>query len=211
MTWDIESIIAETEPAEAVVTICTKGSLRAEYERLAAQLPDTAEAALSLAGTGGAQIADRMTELREQMRAYERPFTLRAVTPRRAWRNLVARQPVKAQGMDDEQFADLYHSWLCSVVAASAVDPPMTAEQVERFADKLSDGDWSKLANKAWKTNDQSAEIPFSAAASVLSRGSGAKSKRPETSGSPDPDSWAESHDSEPSASTTPQVGSLAG
>lgn len=183
---DIESIIGEAEPAETAVTICVKGSLRAEYERLDAQLGDVSTVAINLAGDSpGSEIAARMAELREQMHAFERTFTLRAVTPKRAWRNLKAKRPVKAQDMDEEAYADLYHPWVCAVVAASALDPAMTPEQAQRLADRLSDGDWSKLAQAAWSVNDDSSTIPFSAAASVISRSSGVKSRRHEQSDNP--------------------------
>lgn len=188
---DIESIIDEVEPAETSVTICVKGSLASEYERLETQLPDT-RAVTNLAGDGpGSAVADRMEALREQMRQWERTFTLRAVTPRRAWRNLIAKRPVKAPDMDEEAYADAYHPWVCSIVAASALDPAMNPDQVERLADRLSDGDWQKLANAAWRVNDRSSEIPFSVAASVLSRSSGARSRQPEPSDSPDHGSLA--------------------
>jgi hypothetical protein len=96
----------------------------------------------------------------------------------------------------------VYHPWVCSVVAASAVDPQMSPQQAERLADRLSDGDWMKLANAAWKVNDSSSEIPFSVAASVLYRSSGAKSKQPEPSDNPDHGSLAGSPS--PDTSTTP-------
>ena len=200
---DIESIIDEVEPAETAVTICVKGSLRSEWERLDAQLGSVSTVATNLAGDSpGAPIAARMAELVEQMHAFERTFVVRAVTPRRAWRNLLARRPVKAEGMDDEAYLDLYHPWLCTVVANSLVDPPSTREQVERLADRLSDGDWQKLANAAWNVNENSAGIPFSVAASVLTRGSGAKSKQQETSGNPAHGSLAGNPSSDTSTTT---------
>jgi hypothetical protein len=206
MSQDIESIIEETEPAETTVTICTKGSLKAEYERLEAQRGEVAPAINLASGGPRAEIAERMAELAGQMQKYQRSFTLRAVTPRRAWRNLQAKRPVRAPDMDDEQYADVYHPWVCAIVAASAVEPAMSPEQVERFADKLSDGDWMKLANGAWKVNDAASEIPFSAAASVLYRSSGERSKQPEQSENPDHGSLAGSPEPSPNTSTTTPV-----
>lgn len=187
MNWDIESIIDDAEPAEATVVICVKGSLRSEYDLLEAQLNDMSHVVVtSLAGSGPAsEIAERLAEVSEQMRAYERPFKLRAVAPRRAWRNLLAKRPLKTPGMDDEAYADVYHPWLCTVVAKTVAVPASSPEQIERLADKLSDGDWQKLANAAWRVNDDSREVPFSAAASVLIRSSGAKSKQPDPSENP--------------------------
>jgi hypothetical protein len=203
MTWDIESIIDEAEPAESTVVICVKGSLRSEYDLLDAQLRDMTHVVTNLAGTGPAsEIAERMAELSEQMRAHERPFKLRAVAPRRAWRNLLAKRPVKTPGMDDEAYADVYHPWLCAVVAKTVVTPASSPEQIERLADKLSDGDWQKLANAAWNVNDNSRDVPFSAAASVLIRSSGGKSKQQEPSGNPAHGSLAGSPPSDTSTTT---------
>jgi hypothetical protein len=201
---DIESIIGETEPAETAVTICVKGSLRAEYERLDAQLGGITQAVTNLAGEGpGTAIVARMDELREQMREFERTFVLRAVTPRRAWRNVRARMPVKQEGQNEEDWADLYHPWVCEVVSKSAASPEMTPEQVERLADRLSDGDWSKLAAAAWSVNDDSSSIPFSVAASAITLTSGGKQRRQEISENPAHGSLAGSPDPSPSTSTT--------
>jgi hypothetical protein len=208
--WDIESIIDDAEPAESVVTLCIKGGLRSRYDLLEAELGAHAETAVaSLAGSLGGdadkhRIAAEMADLEAQMRAWERTFTLRAVTPRRAWRNILAKRPVKTPGMDADEHADLYHSWVCRIVAATALDPTMDADQVERLADKLSDGDWQKLANTAYAVNDDSRDIPFSAAASALIRSSGVKSKPPATSDSPAPGSSAGNPEPSPSTNTGP-------
>lgn len=206
MSWDIESIIDDAEPAETAITLCIKGKLRAKYDQLEAQLGSLTETVTSLAGDATKQgIAAEMADLVEQMHTWQRSFALRAVTPRRAWRNLLAKRPVKTPGMDDEQYADLYHPWVCGMVAASAAEPAMSAEQVARLADKLSDGDWQKLANAAWMVNDDSQDIPFSAAASALLRSSGARSKQPGPSSNPDHGSLAGSLS--PDTSTTVTAG----
>lgn len=204
MTWDIESIIADAAPAEATTTICIKGDLRAEYDLLEAQLEGMTKVATNLAGDQAAiDVAKRVAELAEEMRAWERPFHLRAITPRKRWRDLNAQQPKKTPGVSEEAHADAYHSWLCMIVAKTIVSPACTPEQVEQLADRLSDGDWSKLANDAWRVNDRSRDIPFSAAASALTRSSGGKSQPPGQSESPAPDSLAGSPESSPSTSTT--------
>ena len=57
-------------------------------------------------------------------------------------------------------------------------------------------------ANAAWNVNENSAGIPFSVAASVLTRGSGAKSKQQETSGNPAHGSLAGNPSSDTSTTT---------
>lgn len=199
---DIESILDEVEPQETSVTLCLKGSLVSEYERLDQQLSNVTTNVMNLAGEGPAtELVARMDEVREQMLAHEQAFIFRAITPRRAWRNLTARRPVRAPDMTDEEYGDLYHPWVCEVVAASAAEPAMTAGQVERLADKLSDGQWMRLANAAWAVNDSAQGIPFSAAASVLTRSSGEKSKPPEPLGNPAHGSLAGNPQPEPEPS----------
>lgn len=192
--------IDEIEAPEGSITLCLKGKLVAEHERLSAQLAEMPTAATSLAGDGpGADIADRLVQLREEMLAHNKVFTFRAVTPRVDWRLLRGKQPVRTEGGDEAAYGEEYHAWMCGMVAASALDPVMTVEQVGRLADRLSNAQWTKLANKAWSVNEEDEGIPFSAAASALSRSSGEKSKQPEPSTSPARGSLAGS----PSSDTT--------
>lgn len=202
---DIESILDQVEAPQTSVTLCLKGNLRAEYERLEAHLEGLATDPVNLAGEGPAtEVARQLEDLREQMLAHERTFTLRAVTPSGAWRKLAGKRPVKTPDLDDEQYGESYHGWLCEVVAASAANPAMTPAQVTRLADKLSNGQWAKLANAAWSVNDDSRGIPFSAAASVLSRSSGVRSQQPERSANPGHGSLAGNPEPSPSTSTDP-------
>jgi len=178
--------IDDIETPETSVTLCLKGKLVAEHERLSAQLAGMTADPTNLAGDSpGRDIADRLVQLREEMLAHERAFSFRAVTPRGVWRALRGKQPVRTEEADEDAYADQFHAWLCDVVAASSLDPAMTAEQVQRLADRLSNGQWTKLSNAAWNVNEDSQGIPFSAAASVLSRSSGGKSKQPEPSSNP--------------------------
>lgn len=181
MSSDIEAWLDEIETPEASVTLCLKGSLVAEHERLAAQLDGMAKDPVNLAGDNpAAAVADRLVELREEMLAHERTFTFRAVTPRGTWRKLRSQQPVRTEPVDEDAHADAFHAWMCAVVAASALDPVMTVEQAQRLSDRLSHGQWALLANAAWSVNEDTQGVPFSAAASVLSRSSGERSRQPE-------------------------------
>lgn len=205
MSGDITSIIDRTKLPETSVTLCLDGPLVAEYERLEAKLRDAAPAT-SLAGddsTGA--IAAQMADLRERMLDAEVPFTFRALSPRR-FSGLRGAVPVKQPEQSDEEAAEEYHGWVCKLVSASCVDPVMSAEQADLLCERLSDGQWGALSGAAWSVNTQRQDVPFSAAASVLSRGSGGKSKQPAPSDSPVPDSSAGSLSDEPSTSTTTPV-----
>jgi len=199
MPLDIEALLAEAELPETSVTICLKGSLAARFEALDAQLSSRPAVRTSLAGDPeAAAIAAELAALREQMLAHERVFALRA-QPALTFAALRATMPDR-QGTAAEDYAALYHQWVCRLVAATCYDPVMTVEQVERLAGVLSDGQWRKLTVAAWDLNAADSAIPFSAAGYALTLTSAAKSQQPETSANPAASSLA--GPSEPSPST---------
>jgi hypothetical protein len=199
-----KAVMAKVKTPETSVTLCLDGPLVAEYERLSAQLDGMTADATNLAGDSpGREVANQLVDLREQMLAHQQVFVFRAVTPRGRWRAILGREPVKDKDTSDDDHAERYHAWVCEVVAASAVDPEMTGEEVQQLADALSNGQWATLANAAWRVNDKVQGVPFSVAASVLSRSSGEKSRQPEQSENPGHGSLAGSPEPSPSTSTT--------
>jgi hypothetical protein len=200
-------VMAKVKTPETSVTLCLDGPLVAEYERLSAQLDGMTADPANLAGDSpGRDLAKQLVELRGQMLAQQQTFVFRAVTPRGKWRTVRGKEPVKDKDVSADDHAELYHAWVCEVVAVSAVDPEMTGEEVQQLADQLSNGQWSMLANAAWAVNDKVQGIPFSVAASVLSRSSGERSRQPEPSDSPARASLAGSPEPSPNTSTTTPV-----
>jgi hypothetical protein len=208
---DIESIIDEAEPPESSVTLCLKGSLVAQYEALDAQLREAmkeqaaAEGGQSLAGTDTSRtdpLVAAMTVLREQMLAYERAFTFRAMPPL-TFANLRSGMPAKTEEQTAEAFTAEYHSWVCKVIAAACADPQMSPEQADRLSQRLSDAQWRKLRDGAWLVNAEAQDVPFSAAVSVLTLASAQRSRQPEPSDSPGPGSLAGNPDPAPTTNTT--------
>lgn len=199
---DIESIIGQVKPAETMVPLCLDGPLVAEYERLEVLLRDAGPATSLGDETSAEAIAERMEALREQMIEARAWFTMRALTKGR-WRGMQAALPVKAEGQSDEDAAAAYHQWVCKLVSATCAEPAMSQEQADRLHDALSDGQWQALSNAAWAVNTQNQAIPFSVAASALTRRSAAKSRRPEPSVNHAPVSLAANPDPSPSTSTT--------
>lgn len=197
---DILSILEAAELPRTSVPICLKGPLVAEYEQLDAQLQAVAPAA-SLAGDGSAALVARMDDLRAQMLQFEATFTFEAL-PSRQFSDLRAGIPEKKEGQPDDEWRDLYHEWVCLLVATCCVEPTMTPEQVDQLSVKLSDAQWSQLSNAAWRINANRQDIPFSNAAFVLSLNSGAKSRRQEQPEPPEVDSLAGNPDPSPSTST---------
>lgn len=211
MSLDIEDILREAEDpaarATSTVTVCLRASLAARYEELDQQLQNLAPAS-NLAGddTETAPIAAEMAVVREQMIAHQRSFVLRALADR-DFSPLRLKQPQKADYTDDAKFTDAYHMWLCGVVARTCVDPVMTAEQADRLSVALSSADWLRLSNAAWLVSATKKDVPFSVAASVLTRSSGEKSRRPEQPEPPEVGSLAGPPEASPNTSgTTPDT-----
>jgi hypothetical protein len=199
---DILSILEEVEAPESSVTLCLKGSLVAEYERLDEQL-QAAGSPVSLAGdASAAAIEAAMDDLRQQMLAAGVAFRFRALPPRQ-FSDYRATSPVKKDGQPDAEYADAYHLWVCGLVALCAVDPQMTPEQADQLSQKLSDAQWNRLVNSAWMVNANKQNIPFSDAAFANSLISGAKSRRQEQPEPVEAGSLAGSPSSEPSTSET--------
>lgn len=204
MTRTAQAILDAAEPAEHSVTICLKGALSAEYQRIEGELRDIAPST-TLAGPGehATALAQRLEELREQIVQWRQTFTFRALPPLE-FENYQARVPDSAQSQTDpEGFRAAYHAWACELAAACLVEPAMTAEQVDQLSARLSIADWLKLRTAAQDVNVSEQGVPFSVAVSVLSRSSGEPSRQPEPPEPPAPSSLADSPEPPPSTSTT--------
>lgn len=161
---DIGEILARARPRERSVTICLAGDLAAEVERLETQLQEVGQwQPGSMADTDPRKdIARRIQELREEMRASETVFTFRALGAK-AWSDLVAAHPGKtaAEAWDTETLAP-------ALVSASAIDPQMTPEQVGELFEVLNHGQREALMSAAWEANGEATSVPFSLPASVI-------------------------------------------
>jgi hypothetical protein len=161
---DIKEILAKAKPREHTVRICLAGDVAAEVERLEAELSAVSGwQAESIADQHpGIEIAERIKEARERMQAAEVPFTFRALGAK-AWSDLVAQHPSEKadESWDDESLAP-------ALVAASAVDPVMTPEDVVELFEQLNLGQRQELINGAWTVNGDSTAVPFALHASAI-------------------------------------------
>lgn len=206
MSLSIREIIDRKKLAETQVPIVLDGDLMAEYAHLAVQLRDAGPAA-NLGDEGAAEVlAGRMEALRRRMQESRVFFHLRAL-PEPEWSPVRAALPVKGDDQDEDEAAEEYHRWLCAVVAVSCVEPVVTADEVHELYLVLSNGEWTSLAGESLALQNNRQDVPFSAAASVLSRRSAGKSRRPEPSTAPDPSSLADNAEPSPSTSTTTATG----
>ncbi|MEU4782841.1 hypothetical protein [Micromonospora sp. NPDC023633] len=175
---DFTTLLAAAKLPERTVPICLRGDLVAEFEDLERQLEDELRTpAVSLEGDGSGAIADRMEALRAEMQAHTYPFRLRAMA-RPAWRAFVAAHPPRKDDAGEVDERDRIigvniETFYPALVRASVVDPQLDDAQWARLLDEvLTDRQFDELANAAWGLNRREVDVPFSPAASRMTRGS---------------------------------------
>lgn len=197
-----DEILAQASLPEDTVTLCLNGVLANQVHDLERQLLN-AQAPTSLGERSQASvIAEQIEALREQMRASEVDFRLRAL-PGREWRKLHNRLPVRSQSSSDEEFNDRFFAWTTELVSRSCFEPAMAPEQVIDLVDRLPGSSWDALSGAAWALNAGKVNVPFSSAVSALTQISGSESRRQPGSVSASPDSTESSKPKRRRMSTT--------
>ena len=150
----------------ATLSLCVAGELSEQLASLQQRLADT-PVPTNLGDGTRATLKEQIGEVRAQMREASVDFHLRAL-PARAWTKLWGRYPTRSEGEDGEAFADRMFAFHAEIVAASAVDPAMSVEQVGELVDVLHGSAWIRLANACISLNAGEVDIPNSEAASDL-------------------------------------------
>jgi hypothetical protein len=129
-------------PATASARITLNSALLAEIERAEEQLEEARKNDDSLAG-GSAELARRVVELHEQAQKEEDTFTFQAVGARQ-WSDMLSQHPPskeqRAEGLDHDP-----DPFSRAAMAASAIEPKLTAEDVDWLYDNLSLGQYRRL------------------------------------------------------------------
>lgn len=160
----VEEIIAKARPSERTVPVCVRGDLNARFEELDRQLKEARESErgdVALGDAGRARgIAEEMESIREEMRAAQVTFRLRALPPTR-WVEL------RAEHMDDSGRLNV-QTLGPPLVAESLYSPKVTAAQLDGLLGVLTGGQWDELVSSAIVVNQGTVDIPFSPLASLV-------------------------------------------
>ena len=177
--WTWERIETESTPPEVSVSICLRGDLVAEHDRLETELrrvrdEDDAENRVPLAP----QIASKIRDLEDQIRDAEVEFRFRGVG-RKTLTDLTAAHPATAEQQEQVGGDGLRMEWNPdtyppALVAASCVQPAgVTVERAAHAYETWSHGQWSKLWRACISANMGSADPgPKSVLASLVLQGS---------------------------------------
>ncbi len=176
-------LLASSKLPERSVPICLRGDLVAQHEELARQLKAAQDGARDSldAGADVGALAERVEDLEAEMRAATYGFRLRAL-PRPKFRELINQHPPRRNDDDgkvDER--DVYvgvntDTFYDALIRRCVVDPDLPEGQWrELLEERLTDQQYDALARAAWGINRSEVDIPFSRAASLLSRRTGAE------------------------------------
>lgn len=192
---DYKGLIRKSRRPERTVPICLRGDLVAEFEELDAKLAalTTDRPADSRLNSGpvaeAKRIALAMADLQEQMRASTVTFRLRALKPSR-WAELRAEHPPR-QGedgkvLDEDTMGINSATFFEPLIRESVVSPVLDDDDwkillnsdedgagqaaEDEGARGLSDQQLDLLGGAAWSVNRRGVDIPFSRAASRMTR-----------------------------------------
>lgn len=171
----IEEILARAKPRVEVAAICLAGDLRVEHARLTAELDQLQLASVGRKMTGGGearQVAERIQQLEVDMTKAMQEFQFKGISE-------VDLEELRERFPPREGKRETWNVTAAgpALVAACGVEPSMTEAQATMLRKSLAQGDWDTLVEAAWTaTSSRDQSIPFSARASVLMAGGGAKS-----------------------------------
>lgn len=182
----LDNLLNSARLPESTVTVCLRGDLQAEWERLNAKLAElrAAPGRKLTDNSEASAIAARIREIEGEMKEATLELTLRAL-PRRDWIRLLRDHPPrkgdegdKALGLNAETFFD-------ALVPRSIISPELNEDQVSRLMDALSSAQYDKLLETAWSLNRRDVSVPFSPLASLTAGSTDEKSGQRSASASP--------------------------
>lgn len=185
----IDDILAATKPREATARILLDQGLLAEQESLNEQLAAITTADSLERPAEAIELARRLDDLERRIDGEKVPFTFRAIGHRR-WMDLLRdHPPTKEQKATNPYLDHDPETFPAAAVAASCVEPAMTAEQAGMLEDRLSLAQWSELWAACLTANVGGDQSPKSVAAGLILRRNGGSATTAANEESPAPSS----------------------
>jgi hypothetical protein len=158
--WDLDQWLNNSRPPERSVRVIGRGDLLAEYEELERQLTDAKAAGngMLVGRAGERRIAQRMTAVREQMRASAIDLRFRALVAEEQ-DDVDAACARKDDGSIDGS------DRAARMVAAACVSHELSVEQAHVMRVRIGEGQFLSC----WRavhdaTNERTVDVPFSSA-----------------------------------------------
>lgn len=186
MPIDIDKLLADAQLPKRIVSVCTRGDLTAEAQRLEDQLreadakPTTGR--LVPGKTSQVTLATELDALREQMREASIEFELTAF-PTARWRALKSEHPVgDSPSQADAVIGADTTSLFNASVPLSITSPELTDAQWDRLLEVMPTGEWNKLVDAVYALNEEGTQLPFSSRAYAILRAQSDESESLEAS-----------------------------
>lgn len=181
MATDIDAALDAADLSRRELSLCLRGSLRAEWETASAELETAREQSVRPGATQpqirtARKLAERVHKLEQQMRDESVRFVVQAL-PFADYNALVIKYPPRENNASDRVWGFNTAEFLPELVRVCIVEPELNDARWERLTRNLSDGLFDQLADAAIRVNRRDdGGVPFSEVASELMRGSGATS-----------------------------------
>lgn len=165
----IDQLLDEAQLPRRAVSVCLRGDLIAEFQRLQDQLDQHNEQKAKdkrLAGSkAGAGIAEKMEKLRDQMRASSIELTVEAF-PGTEWRALKGDHPMPDEPSPHDMVVRANAQTLFNdAVPKAIVEPELTDEQWAKLDKKMPDGEFQRLVDAVYDLNESAVVVPKSLSA----------------------------------------------
>ena len=175
----IKDRLAAAKLPERSIQVCLRGDLAAEFDELERKLREVREDAgprRVATKSEAAEIAGKMRELQEQMRAEMVTLRVRAL-PRAEWQKIVRDNPPREDNAGDMAVGGNLTGIMEHAIPRCVVEPEMDAEDWEQFNNVISAGDYDQLMTVVFDVNRSGASVPKSRLASLVMSESDAASK----------------------------------
>lgn len=164
--FDLDAWLDGAALPEKAVTVYGRADLVGEYEALDAELASlraqTVESGMmnSPAGARSREIAERMTQVRDDLQRSRLVVRVRALT-----HDVAAELTRAADNLPEDEREDwIAEHW----IAAAVIRPAMTVEQVQKLRARIGEGQFVLIWNAAYGvTNTKQVQVPFSLAHSA--------------------------------------------
>ena len=177
--WDINEFLSAYRPPERTVSITTRGDLLGELSRLEDELSRLREAQddgdTSLSDGDVIAVAQRITDLRQQVRESSREFRIISIGDR-AWADLMAKHPPSAEDKKEGMPWNV-STFYTDAISLCVAEPKLTPAEADKLMELLSASQIRALAAAILDVNGgQNDELPKSNAPFVLRQLSDGKS-----------------------------------
>lgn len=180
--------LAEARRPRRIVSVCLRGDLTAEAQRIEDELRNIQQSTSPLRlgdGAGDEALAQQLEDLRTQMQAESVTFELEAFSVLR-WRELKSKHPVPSEPTPTDTVlgADAV-GFFNESVRAAIVEPAVDDDDWEHLTTVLTQGEWDKFVEAVYALNEEPVSIPFSLTAWNILQTQQDASESPDGSGEP--------------------------